>query len=289
VVHERLNIPCRWESEAGCEVTGLAQLSPSRLLVVDIWNKAVKIVSCDPQNAGVLARVRLPNSPFDVTLTPGDVAAVTIPDTQKIVFFETQSDQLEQFQPPGTRQKEFNLSGRCYGIHFYNGRLFVVVCCELDDNKSCYIAELNLTDGTELKRFSEVHLPPQSRYITTLKDKMYITHPEGVLRLKDTDSRLRRSFRSRFVEEQPVKHVSTLRHVHGIVEVDGDILVCSESNAGVYRILNVGSMFRGAVLAVNQPRAVCFCPDSRRLFVSHPRSIGNNANFLTVGHIFNPK
>jgi len=282
VVHERLDIPCRWESEAGCDVTGLAQLSPSRLLIADSWNKSVKIASCDPQNAGVLACVRLPNSPFDVTLTPGDVAAVTIPDTQNIVFFQTHSDQLQQVQPLGTSQKEFNLSGRGYGIHFYNGRLFVVI--EQKDNKYCYIAELNLTDGTELKRFSE-ELPPRSRYITTMKSKVYVTYPEGVLRLKDTDLRRRRSFRSRLVEEQPVKHVSTLRHLHGIVEVDGDILVCSESNAGVYRVLNVGSMFRGAVLAVNQPRAVCFCPDSRRLFVSHPRSIGNKANFLTVGRV----
>ena len=275
-------------------MTGLALLSTTRLLVADGWNKSVKIVSCDMENAGVLGSVKLPQSPFDVTITPGDVAAVTIPDMKQIVFIQAQGDTLTQIQPsftttkrvgsPVVTKKEIYLSGKCFGIHFNNGRLYVVCEEEDSENNSCYIVMINIIDGQETKKCNK-ELPLQSRYIAIMNEKLYVTHPHGVVRIKDIDSSQRRSLRSKFVKEQPVKHVSTLRHVHGIVEVAGDILVGSVFKAGVFRILNMGSMLRGAVLVVNQPRAVCFCPDSRRLIVSHPRSIGNKANFLTVGRV----
>jgi len=120
------------------------------------------------------------------------------------------------------------------------------------------------------KKTFKPELPLRSRYITTIKEKLYITHTEGIVRIQ---------------ESKTDKHVSTFRYVHGMAEVDGDVLACCEAKGGVYRILSVGSKLRGPVMAVQQPRAMCFCPDSRRLFVSHSRSCGSKANRLTVGRV----
>ena len=100
--------------EGDCEVTGIAQLSSTRLLVADSWNKKVKIVSCDPSDPRVVDVHPLPNSPFDVTLIPGNVAAVTVPDKKQIMFFQTQNDQLKPTRPLGATNNAVEMSARCY-------------------------------------------------------------------------------------------------------------------------------------------------------------------------------
>jgi len=235
----------------------------------------VKIVNCETEDdeEGIVSFLSFSGSHFDVTVIPGDQAAVTFPDKNQVLFMQTKQDELKQITPPGVPKGSFALPHRCYGIHFSNQRFYVV----LQEDTSSYVLELN-SEGNRLKEIRN-HLLIRSRYVTTIKDKVYVTSIEGVIRFKDKSTRSKQ----RLLDgDQDVKHVSTLRYAHGVVAVNGDILVCSESKRGVFTSLSLGGKLRRPVLAISHPQAVCYCPDSKRLFVSHARESGTEANNLQI-------
>jgi len=235
----------------------------------------VKIVSCETEDdeEGVVSCILFQEGPFDVTVIPGDQAAVTFPDKNQVLFMQTKQDELKQIAPAGVPTGSFVLPHRCYGIHFSNQRYYVV----LQEDTASYVLELNI-EGNRLKQINNPLLI-RFRYVTTIKDKVYVTSVEGVIRFKDKSTRSKqRSLDS--AGDQDVKLVSMLRYAHGVVAVDGDILVCSESRKGVYKTLSLGGKFRRPVLEISQPQAVCFCPHTKRLYVSQARASGTEANNL---------
>ena len=254
-------------------------MSESRILVADNWNRSVKIVSCKTKDEkeGVVSFLLFPESPFDVTVIPGDQAAVTFPDKNQILFMRTKQDELKEIAPAGVPKGNFALPHRCYGIHFSNQRFYVVL--QEETSSSSYVLELN-SEGNRLKQINNPLLI-RSRYVTTIKDKVYVTSVEGVIRFKDRSTRSKQRSLDSF-GDQDVKHVSTLRYAHGVVAVDGDILVCSASRKGVYKTLSLESKFRRPVLSISHPQVVCYCLDSKRLYVTQAREAGPEANNLQI-------
>jgi len=102
----------------------------------------------------------------------------------------------------------------------------------LQDGASSYVLELSIK-GNRMKQINNPLLI-RSRYVSTIKDKVCVTSVEGAIGFKDRSTRSKqRSLDS--AGDQDVKHVSTFRYAHGVVAINGDILVCSASRKGVYK------------------------------------------------------
>jgi len=186
--HPIRGIPCRGEGETSCEVTGLAVLSPTRLLVADSWNKSVKIVSCDPRDAGVVNRLTFRESPFDVTITPGDEAAVSFPGSGTVVFLQTCNDRLKVTRMVKT-DKLYIETYHCYGIHYSNNCLFVI--CNKDSN-GC-IKVLNVSNGEHIAEFTHAAILG-AHYVTTINDVVYVSNANGLTEVRNTLANLRYDF-----------------------------------------------------------------------------------------------
>jgi len=184
-IHPTTGIPCRGATEAGCEVTGLALLSPSRLLVADSWNRSVKIVSCDPRDAGVLGCITFPQSPFDLTITPGDEAAVTFPETKEIMIIQARNGSLKQKQiPNSTRNAVFNMYNNCYGIHCRSNRLYVTCTEDRSSYGRGYVVVLNVSDGNKIAEFRHEKICGAT-YVTTVNDMVYVNSVKGLVEIRN--------------------------------------------------------------------------------------------------------
>ena len=51
------------------------------------------------------------------------------------------------------------------------------------------------------------------------------------------------------------------------------------------KFLSIESKFRRPVLAIDQPQVVCYCLDSKRLYVTQPREAGTEANNLQLAQL----
>jgi len=188
--HPIRGIPCRGEGETSCEVTGLAVLSPTRLLVADSWNKSVKILSCEPRDAGVLGGLTFPESPFDVTITPGDEAAVSFPGSGTVVFLRTCNDRLEVTRRVKV-DKLYIETYHCYGIHYSNNCLFVI--CNKDStylsSEGC-VNVLNVSNGEHIAEFTHAAILG-AHYVTTINDVVYVSNANGLTEVTNTLANLR--------------------------------------------------------------------------------------------------
>ncbi|WAR23293.1 hypothetical protein MAR_036962, partial [Mya arenaria] len=93
-------IICQAEDEGACEITGCVVLNPKSIVVADLWNKSLKLLSTDASKPEVISCLKLECSPFDLTLIPGDKIAVTVPEEEKIVFASIQKEALSLDDAP---------------------------------------------------------------------------------------------------------------------------------------------------------------------------------------------
>ncbi|XP_052816748.1 E3 ubiquitin-protein ligase TRIM71-like [Mya arenaria] len=99
-----------------CSINSSAQLLSGLLLLADYGNICAKLV--DANNRIATYRLQLPGEPWDVCVLPDDKAAVTLPYKSIIQLLSTKERQL-------SCEKEIKVSGECFGIAFYNNRLYV--------------------------------------------------------------------------------------------------------------------------------------------------------------------
>ncbi|WAR23296.1 hypothetical protein MAR_036965, partial [Mya arenaria] len=144
-------IICQAPGEGACEITGCVVLNPKIIVVADRWNMSLKVLSTDASNPEVISCLKLECSPFDLTLTPGNKIAVTVPEERKIVFASIQKEELSLCKTPGKEKKDgFNLHYMCYGINYSEQKLYVVI--QKDDSEENYqLLILKVADGSTLK------------------------------------------------------------------------------------------------------------------------------------------
>ncbi|XP_052777665.1 uncharacterized protein LOC128214981 isoform X2 [Mya arenaria] len=263
-------IICKAEDEVACEITGCVVLNSKSIVVADRWNTSLKLLSTDASKPEVISCLKLECTPFDLTLTLGDKIAVTVPEEKKIVFASIQKEELSLCDAPGKEKKDgLYLHYKCYGINYSEQKLYVVI--QKDDSEENYqLLILNVADGSTLKSF-----PMQQyrglRYLAICHDKIYMTSDSGTLRFKK--------------RTEDIKIVEKNRFSHGIIVVDGDIIVCNKSRNSVHTVSRSKFAYfagRRELLEIPKPLALCYCPDKKRLFVSQSRESGGRANVLTV-------
>ncbi|XP_052779340.1 uncharacterized protein LOC128216726 [Mya arenaria] len=98
-----------------CWLSSVAHLTGDRLLLVDRANYSLKLV--DSENNKLVSEVNLPGQPWDLCLLPGDRAAVTLPQVDKIQFVSTQGNV--------TLQRAVNVARCCCGIDVCDDNLIV--------------------------------------------------------------------------------------------------------------------------------------------------------------------
>ncbi|XP_052774232.1 uncharacterized protein LOC128212883 [Mya arenaria] len=262
-------IICQAPGEGACEITGCVVLHPKGIVVADRWNMSLKLLSTDASKPEVISCRKLKCSPFDLTLTPGDKIAVTVPEEMKIVFASIQKEELSFCDAPGMRKRVgFDLFYKCYGIKCSDRYIYVVI----EKQRVDQLLMLDVDNGSTLKAFS-MQQYRGLRYVTIFHDIIYMTSDSGVLRFKKDKG------------TDDIKVVERERFSHGIIEVDGDIIVCNKSRNSVHTVSQSKlACFAGRreLLAIPKPLAICYCPDTKRLFVSQSRESGISANVLTV-------
>ena len=87
-------------------ITGLTLLQPNTLLAVDYNNSSLK--SVDTTNNTVTSKLSFIGTPWDITLLPGDQAAVTIPDQKQIQVISTKGRY--------SCLRSISVNGTCHGI-----------------------------------------------------------------------------------------------------------------------------------------------------------------------------
>jgi len=96
-------------------ITGLAFLPPNTLIAIDYNNYALKTV--DTTTNTVTSQLTFSGQPWDITLLPGDQAAVTIPYKKRLQIISTKDG--------FSCLRSISVNGQCYGICSTNQNIIV--------------------------------------------------------------------------------------------------------------------------------------------------------------------
>ncbi|KAH3713112.1 hypothetical protein DPMN_072878 [Dreissena polymorpha] len=255
--------------------TGSAVLSPTRLVLVDNNNMAVKMV--DTKERVVITTVRFKSEPRDVTvLTRLDAIAVTLPEEWKIQFLSTRYYNIFELL------SAIVVNGKCECVDYCDGKLFVSYLFSSPSR-----VEIMTLDGTVLKvlkRDSEGNpLFTWPDYLTVWKDHIFISNywNSTVLKLT-TEGAVVSSY-----------HDAGLRWPRGVISTgDGHILICSRYTNNIHIITDAGvkvGILLCAKDGLERPWSLCYCPASRRLYVSSYSPQEKHGNYIRVYQFKDPE
>ncbi|XP_052771584.1 uncharacterized protein LOC128211170 [Mya arenaria] len=270
-VVENLNIPdlstLTWKEEVDidvrapqdqdtCYISGLALLSPGLFILTDFGNECVKLMNVNSRT--VSSRLKLPGTPWDVCVLPGDQAAVTLSDNSIIHLLSTKGGQL-------SCGKKIKISSWCRGIGYYNNRFYVSYVSNPRIEVMTLDGHIISTFQTEDRR----QLFQKPTYLTvsaSTPPTMYVSdfHAQAVLQLS-LDGKVLKKYRDK-----------KLNYPESVVEVEpGQLLVCGGSGHNVV-LLTESDGKMAEILGQNDelayPYSVAFCPYTRTIVVGMLRT-----------------
>ncbi|XP_052817876.1 E3 ubiquitin-protein ligase TRIM71-like [Mya arenaria] len=246
------NIPVKTSQDQGTSsISGFAFLSSGLLLLADMNNENVKLVSIPTRK--VTSRLQLPGKTWDVCVLPGDQAAVTLPNNLMIQLMFTKRGEL-------TCGKKINVSSECYGIAFYNNRLYVsygskprIEVMTLDGH---IISTFQTDDGRQLF---------QAPYYLTVSAS---TPPTLYVSDLSAHTVLQLSLDGKVLYEYRNKQFTCPKSV---VEVGpGQLLVCGQGSYSVMLLKERDGKMTEILKykdGQNGPWSVAFCPHTRAIIV----------------------
>jgi len=228
----------------------IAVVSPSRLLVSDYTNHALRLV--DSVNGGVLSQVSLPGLPCRVCLLGGGGAAVVLNWVKKIQCVRINGDKLSLDRSIDVKECPVGISAFDSGniVVSYNnpGRVEMMtmggrVIDAVDNQKA----------GKQLFKYPY--------YITSNNDDIFVSDwGTGTITQMDRSLQITQIFTS-FLLTSP----------YGIVSVGTDQLLVANRASHSIVVLNPtnGSVMPllGQADGIQKPRAVAWCPASKKLYV----------------------
>lgn len=251
-------------------ITGMASLSPDMIVVVDNYNKVMKVI--DLSTMEFTLRYSTPSRPWAVTKLGGNEIAVTLPFQQKILIYKYKetSGRLKA-------DRSISVKGECHGISFFKGKLAVsyvdpekveimthrgqiLFKYEKDLKGSALFSRplyLSFSNEgqhiyvSEYDNFAVIKLSPNAPFIATYEDQD-LCHPTGIT------------------------CTST-----------GRMLVCSHKNDGIQLLTEDLTTFQTLLSGcegLQRPQTMCYLEDRKLLIVScgSGRLIADN-----VLHVFN--
>ena len=245
-------LPVTFRDEKGISIHDVAVVSPSRLLVSH-WTAAGTLSLVDSVNGGNVSSVCLPSVPEGVCLLHDGLAAVTQRVEQQIQFIRVDGDTL-------SLDKSIKVNGPVIGISACDSHLVVTY------DRSVGVETITL-DGRVIDKMDnkkagkQVFQWPYYIAISSSGDDIFVSDSgtRTVIQM-DRTLRITRTFTSPMLKEP-----------QGIVSVGTDQLLVADKECNSIVDLNPtnGNVtpLLGQANGIHQPRAVAWCPDSKKLYV----------------------
>jgi len=237
--------------EGDIGIPDIAVLSPSRLLVSDLRNCRLRLV--DSVNGGVLSQVSPPRCPRGVCHLGDGVAAVALYYVKKIRFVRINSDKL-------SLDRSIDVKGYPSSISAFDSS-HLVVTYEYPG-----MVEMMTIDGRVVHAMDNKEAGKQlfqyPNYIAISNTGDIYVSDSGTRTITQMDSTLRitQTFTS-----------PMLTSPYGIVTVSTDQLLVADMKSHSIVVLNPTSgtvtPLLGQADGIQEPRAVAWCPVSKKLFV----------------------
>ncbi|XP_052776979.1 uncharacterized protein LOC128214515 isoform X2 [Mya arenaria] len=237
-----------------CWITGSALISPGLFLLADNGNNCVKLV--DISTCTVTSRLQLPGKPWDVCVLHDDQAAVTLQNI--IQLLSIKGGQL-------SCGKEIKVSSWCYGIAFYNNRLYV-------SYTQTPRVEVMTLDGHIISTFQT----DDRRQL--FKEPYYLTVSASTpptLHVSDNDAH---TVLQLTLDGKVLRKYQDIRLIRprAVVKVGpGQLLVCGYTSHNVMLLTERdGKMAEilGKKNGLTKPNSVSFCPHTRAIVVGMRRN-----------------
>ncbi|XP_053405178.1 uncharacterized protein LOC123565997 [Mercenaria mercenaria] len=197
-----------------CWISGMALLTPSRLVLTDEKNNCIKMV--DLSNGSITDYLQLDTPPLDITTVTSNQLAVTLSDKEIVQFISASSNKL-------SLKQKFKVDGDCSGISCYQDKLVVT----FDDPIKIQIFDLKgkvlttITNDSVGKNFY-LCIP---RHATSNGQSIYVC-----------EARMFQVYRFSW-EGKPTGRYSDIRSPSGIAMLnDGSILVSDSDNGNIQHI-----------------------------------------------------
>ena len=234
-------------------ITGLTLLHPGTLLAADFYNTTLKEI--DVTTNTVTSQLSLTSEPGDITLLPGDQAAVTLPGEKKIQFISTKG----RLSCLGS----ISVSGHCYGIGLVGYNLVVSYSTPSKVEIMEYTGRVIKTITTDNSGYNLFSYP---RSITVGREKsgeMIYVSDSG------TNTITKLSVKGKILGTY--KHKNWC-HIFGLTCVgEGQVLVCNGIGNTVDVVSDDGKdivTLLDSTHGIEKPRALCYCPSQATLYVS---------------------
>ncbi|XP_045215487.2 uncharacterized protein LOC123565763 [Mercenaria mercenaria] len=150
------------EDEEMCWITGMVLLNPSRLIITDNRNYAIKLVNIDRKI--IISQLQLDTQLWDITSINKDQVAVTLPDQQLIKFVSMSSDKLIE-------EHKLKVDGDCYGLYCYQEKLIVSFqnCAKLE------ILDLKGSTLVSVAKFYDENIFNSPDYVKANSSSIYVS------------------------------------------------------------------------------------------------------------------
>ena len=234
-------------------ITGFTFLPPNTLIAIDCDNSALKTV--DTTTNTVTSQLTFSGQPWDITLLPGDQAAVTILDKKRLQIISTKDG--------FSCLRSISVNGQCYGICSTNQNIIVSF------TNSAMIQVMDLA-GKVIHTLS-TDVKGESLFITPF----YVTVSKGesgeVIYVSDfgTNTITKVSMKG--------KVISTYKHenwgrLHGLLYVGQSQLLVSNWRGDSIDVVSEDGKHIGTLLdsthGIKYPYALCYCASQETLYIS---------------------
>ena len=292
-IYDRLNVKHKLDLDEDCWITGLCVLENTRWVACDYNNGCLKIFSLGSNLLQRYIRVEWAG-PYDITeirvnqnstepnLESGSrsevsvtaraeqdkhcLVAVTLFLERKIVF-------IDLSKKPALLYKVIHTKELCWGIKFYDGKIFTVCGGDRDDAPvSVYIKS---TDGVTINKFDTgIHGEIPDPYLTVVSGRVYLT------------DRHSNKVQCRNVEGQLINEITIEgSRLAGIsVDPDNNVYVLAREHNELYKLdadlTRYKSVLDRTAGSIAIPDALCYYKD--QLFISHfgPLSLLNHVTVV---------
>ncbi|XP_053396219.1 E3 ubiquitin-protein ligase TRIM71-like [Mercenaria mercenaria] len=232
-----------------CWITGMAFLTPSKLILTDSKNFSIKLV--DLTCMSVIHQLNLTSYyPWDITAVSPYSTAITMPGRQIIQFVSAKSNNLSFINSFGTK-------GECRGICYYEKKLLVSMWTPPN------LQIMNLTGGvlktvTTLQNGGNIFARPTS--ITASRDYIYVSD-----NFKQTIIQLN-------WQGKQLNCFNGTGSPQGIAMLDDGSILVSDPQKNRCTIDNISgdlSQTNIVLRGFKKPHALCWCSTNRKLYVSY--------------------
>jgi hypothetical protein len=227
-----------------CWITGITVAPKNQLFVADYNNSSIKMIDI---NSGAIKQLLLKSQPWDITIVTRDTLAVTLLNNNTIQFISFSSNSL-------SLKNKLKVDGDCCGISHHLGKLAVAFT---------YPAKLQIMD---LKGNLKIEVEKDSNGDSIFSNPIYVTTNSHSIYISDVGKKEVIWFN--WQGELIGRNVDIKRPFDISLLDDGSFFVSDDWCKCIYRVSGDCKDRTTILENVEDPQAVCWCPETSTLFVS---------------------